>query len=63
MDETWVNAGECTRTWVDKTIVSRTDAFHKGLNTGQTNPSGKDKSLIVVHIGNEDGFVPGGLLF
>lgn len=63
MDETWVNAGECTsRTWVEKTIVSRTDAFHKGLTTSQTNPSEKGKRLIVFQIGNEDGFVPGGLL-
>ncbi|KAL4112105.1 hypothetical protein QTP88_015953 [Uroleucon formosanum] len=63
MDETWVNAGDCnSRIWVDKTVISRTDAFSKGLSTGPTNPSGKGKRLIVVHIGNEDGFVPGGLL-
>ncbi|KAL4083563.1 hypothetical protein QTP88_028879 [Uroleucon formosanum] len=63
MDETWVNARDCnSRIWVDKTVISRTDAFSKGLSTGPTNPSGKGKRLIVVHIGNEDGFVPGGLL-
>ncbi|KAL4126443.1 hypothetical protein QTP88_010665 [Uroleucon formosanum] len=63
MDETWVNSGDCTsQTWVDKTVTSRTDAFSKGLSTGPTNPSGRGKRLIVVHIGNEDGFVPGGLL-
>jgi len=63
MDETWVNSGDCTsRTWVDKTVTSRTDAFSKDISTGPTNPSGRGQRLIIVHIGNEDGFVPGGLL-
>ncbi|KAF0725463.1 DDE 3 domain-containing protein [Aphis craccivora] len=63
LDETWVNAGDCTsKTWVDKTIKSPRDAFLRGLTTGSQNPSGKGKRLIVLHIGSEDGFVPGGLL-
>jgi len=63
LDETWVNAGETTsKSWVDKTIKSHRDAFLKGLTTGQKNPSGKGKRLIVVHIGSSDGFVVGGLL-
>lgn len=53
LDETWVNAGDCTsKTWVDGTIKSNRDAFLKGLSTG----------IIVLHIGSEDGFLPGGLL-
>lgn len=63
LDETWVNAGDCTsKTWVDKTIKSPRDAFLQGLTTGSQNPLGKGKRLIVLHIGSEDGFVPGGLL-
>jgi len=63
LDETWVNAGETTRkSWVDKTVNSPRDAFLKGLTTGQKEPSGKGKQLIVLHIGSSDGFVPGGLL-
>lgn len=63
LDETWVNAGETTsKSWVDKTVKSYRDAFLKGLTTGQKEPSGKGKRLIVVHIGSSDGFVPGGLL-
>jgi hypothetical protein len=63
LDETWVNAGECTsKTWIDTTIKSSRDAFLQGLTTGAVNPSGKGKRLIVLHIGSEDGFVPGGLL-
>lgn len=63
LDETWVNAGECTtKTWVDKTIKSHRDAFLQGLTTGSKNPTGKGKRLIVLHIGSEDGFVAGGLL-
>ncbi|CAI6377542.1 unnamed protein product [Macrosiphum euphorbiae] len=59
LDETWVNAGDCTsKTWVDTTVRSHRDAFLKGA----VNPSGKGKRLIVLHIGSEDGFVPGGLL-
>jgi len=63
LDETWVNAGETTsKTWVDKTVNSPRDAFLRGLTTGQKEPSGKGKRLIVVHIGSSDGFVVGGLL-
>ncbi|XP_025196242.1 uncharacterized protein LOC112595312 [Melanaphis sacchari] len=63
LDETWVNAGDCTsKTWVDITVQSHRDAFQKGLSTGAVNPSGKGKRLIVLHIGSEDGFLPGGLL-
>jgi len=63
LDETWVNAGECNnKTWVDKTVKSYRDAFVRGLTTGAKNPTGKGKRLIILHIGSEDGFVPGGLL-
>ncbi|XP_060871313.1 uncharacterized protein LOC132945555 [Metopolophium dirhodum] len=63
LDETWVNAGDCTsKTWVDGTIKSHRDAFLKGLSTGAVNPSGKGKRLIVLDIGSEDSFLPGGLL-
>ncbi|XP_022173581.1 uncharacterized protein LOC111036015 [Myzus persicae] len=63
LDETWVNAGDThSRTWTDTTINSSRDAFLKGLTTGQKEPSGKGKRLIVLHIGSTDGFVPGGLL-
>ncbi|KAL4097030.1 hypothetical protein QTP88_021870 [Uroleucon formosanum] len=63
LDETWVNVGEThTRAWVDTTGASSRDAFLRGLTTGQKEPSGKSKRLIVLHIGSSDGFVPGGLL-
>lgn len=46
LDETWVNAGECTsKTWVDTTIKSHHDAFQKVLSTGSVNLSGKGKRL------------------
>ncbi|CAI6358386.1 unnamed protein product [Macrosiphum euphorbiae] len=63
LDETWVNAGEThSRTWLDTTVKSSRDAFLKGLTTGQKEPSGKGKRLIVLHTGSSDGFVPGGIL-
>ncbi|KAL4082907.1 hypothetical protein QTP88_029561 [Uroleucon formosanum] len=63
LDETWVNAGETsTKSWVDTTISSPRDAFLRGLTTGQKEPLGKGKRLIVLHIGSSDNFVPGGLL-
>ncbi|KAE9543745.1 hypothetical protein AGLY_002141 [Aphis glycines] len=63
LDETWVNAGEThSRIWLDTMVKSSRDAFLKGLTTGQKEPSGKGKRLIVLHIGSSDGFVPGGLL-
>lgn len=57
LDETWVNAGE-----THSMVTSSRDAFLRGLTTGQKEPSGKSKRLIVLHIGSSDGFVPGGLL-
>lgn len=58
-----MNAGETTsKSWVDATVTSHRDAFLRGLTSGQKNPSGKGKRLIVVHIGSSDGFVDGGLL-
>lgn len=63
LDETWVNAGDvCNKIWVDQTITSGRDAFLQSLSTGAANPSDKGKRLIDVHIGSEEGFVPGGLL-
>jgi len=63
LDETWVNAEDCSpRVWVDTTVKSHKDAFLKGLTTGARNPTGKGKRLIVVHIGSSQGFVDGGLL-
>ncbi|XP_060855056.1 uncharacterized protein LOC132932705 [Metopolophium dirhodum] len=63
LDETWVNAGDYVdKLWVDKTIKSKHDAFKKGLTTGATNPTGKGKRLIVLHIGSHKGFLEGGLL-
>ncbi|KAE9524419.1 hypothetical protein AGLY_015140 [Aphis glycines] len=63
LDETWINAGDCSsRVWVDQTIKSHRDAFHRGLTTDSRNPTGKGKGLIVVHIGSAEGFIAGGLL-
>lgn len=63
LDETWLNAGDCVdRVWMDKTVHSKHDAFNKGLTTGPTNPTGKGKRLIILHIGSDKGFLPGGLL-
>lgn len=56
-----VNAGETTtQTWMDKIVKSTRDAFLRGLSTGQKEPSGKGKWLLVMHIGSSDGFVAGG---
>ncbi|KAE9544251.1 hypothetical protein AGLY_001430 [Aphis glycines] len=64
LDETWLNTGDCVdKVSVDQSIRSKHDAFNKGLTTGVTNPTGKGKRLIIVHIGSHKGFVDGGLLF
>jgi len=63
LDKTWLSADDVPNNgWVDKTIQSSRDAFLKDLSTGAANPSSKGKRLIVLHIGLEEGFVPGGLL-
>lgn len=63
LDETWINTCEThSRTWIDTTVKSSRGEFLQGLTTGQKEPSGKGKRLIVLHIGSTDGFVPGGLL-
>jgi len=51
MGETCINIGES----------AGKDCFSKDLSIRPTKPNGKDKWLVVVHIGNEDGFVQGGL--
>jgi hypothetical protein len=52
LDETWVNAGECTnKIWVYKTVKSCHDAFVRGLTSGAKNPTGRGKRLIILHIG------------
>ena len=62
-NETWVNAGDTnTKSWVDTTFASPWDAFLRELTTGQEEPSGKGKRLIVLHIGSSKGFIPGSLL-
>ncbi|XP_060864304.1 uncharacterized protein LOC132940594 [Metopolophium dirhodum] len=63
LDETCVNEGDCVdKLWVDKSIKSKHDAFTRGLTTGATNPTGKGRRLIVLHIGSHRGFLEGGLL-
>lgn len=63
LDETWLNEGHTTaKCWCDTTVNSVKNAFLRGLTTGLKNPSGKGKRLIILHIGNEDGFVNGGAL-
>lgn len=63
LDETWVNEGHTVgKHWQDKNVKSARQAFMEGWSTGMKPPSGKGKRLIIVHIGNEKGFVKGGLL-
>lgn len=63
LDETWINAGHSkSNIWMDKTIEHSRQAFLEGLSTGLRSPSGKGKRLIILHIGNENGFVENGLL-
>ncbi len=62
LDGTRVNVDTATtKSWVDTSILSARDAFSKGLSTGIQNPSGKGKWLIIMHIGNENGFLQNGL--
>lgn len=65
LDETWLNAGHTkSRVWQDTTVKCKRDAFLNGLTTGLKQPTGKGGRLIVVHAGNEDGFVNNaGLVF
>ncbi|RVE44789.1 hypothetical protein evm_010588 [Chilo suppressalis] len=50
------------KVWVDTTIESSKQAFSKGLTTGLKSPTGKDRRLIISHIGSDEGFVEAGLL-
>lgn len=43
--------------WYDSTVVSYKDAFNKGLSIGLRNLNGLGERLIILDIGNEDGFV------
>lgn len=62
LDETWINAGHTkTKVWQDTSIESSRQAFYSGLSTGLKAPSGKGGRLIMLHVGNENGFVEGAL--
>ena len=65
LDETWVNFGHVTsKSWRDKDIKSPREAFHEGLMTGLKNPTGRGGRLIILHVGNENGFIEDcGLVF
>lgn len=59
-DETWVNFGHTKEyVWQDTSIKSHRQAFLSGLSPGLKSPSGKGGRLIVIHAGNENGFVLG----
>jgi hypothetical protein len=61
LDETWLNAGHTTsKCWTDQSVKSAKDAFLRGLSPGLKNPCGKGGRLIILHIGNEFGFVDNG---
>jgi transposase len=51
-----------SKIWVDQNLMSKRELFNQDLSAGLKNPSGRGKRLIVVHIGNEKGFVNKGLL-
>lgn len=62
LDETWINAGHTTsKCWSDTSVKSAKEAFSKGLSCGLKNPTGKGGRIIILHIGNEHGFVEDGL--
>ncbi len=44
--------------WVDESIQTAKQAFDQGLTTGIHAPLGKGRRLIILDIGNEEGFVP-----
>ncbi|KAL0830008.1 hypothetical protein ABMA28_003466 [Loxostege sticticalis] len=46
-----------TKVWTDTTVNKSRQAFVEGVSTGSKNPTGKGKRLIVVHVGNENGFL------
>ena len=48
--------------WQDFTIISAEEAERRDLSTGLEDPKGLGQRLIVLHIGNEEGFVDGGSL-
>ncbi|KAL4127531.1 hypothetical protein QTP88_011706 [Uroleucon formosanum] len=52
-----------SKIWIDKSVSTVRMASSVGLSTGAVNPTGKEKRLIVYHIGSEDGFVHGELLY
>jgi hypothetical protein len=63
LDETWITVGlTLQKVLKDETVVSRKEAFLRGLSTGLQNPTGKGKRLILLHIGSDKVFVDCGKL-
>lgn len=58
LDETWCNAGHTVKkAWTPTYIKSAKQAFLDGETTGLKDIPGKGGRYIVVHIGNENGFL------
>lgn len=58
LDETWCNAGHTTKqAWTPSYIKSAKQSYMIGETTGLKNIPGRGGRYIVVHIGNEDGFL------
>jgi hypothetical protein len=47
------------KAWQDTELLSARFAFDNGFTTGLPSLSGKGKRIILVHIGNENGFLTG----
>ncbi|CAB3239878.1 unnamed protein product [Arctia plantaginis] len=63
LDETWVNTGHVkTKAGTDSNTDNSRHTSQKSLSTRARAPTGKGKSLIILHIGSDKGFVQDGLL-
>jgi hypothetical protein len=63
LDEIWVNSGHVrSKMWVNQNVMSKRELFNQDSSTGLKNPSGRGKRLIMVHTGNEKGYLNKGLL-
>lgn len=66
LDETWTFAGLTTpKSWQDTNLKTSRQSFLEGFGRGcLRDPTGKGERLIVLHVGNEYGFLDGaGLVF
>jgi hypothetical protein len=63
LGETWLNIDDCVNKVKFNEIFNRMGFQQEELSTGSSILTIKENKLIILHIGSDDGFLPGGFMY